>query len=404
MRIRVGIIAVCFGVVAPTAFSQQELTDLRLVSAQNQFGFKIFSALNKEDSGQNIFLSPASIAMALAMTYNGAAGETQQAMAQVLEFQGMTIEEINNLSSQMKGLLEHLDPKVQLTIANSLWLNTQQNLPNPIKEEFLNCARESYGADVETLNLNDPAAPDSVNAWVSRHTNGKIRHIVDETEELELLLVNALYFKGKWSAGFDETRTREGAFTLLHGTERRLPMMTQHGEYRYYGGDGFQAVRLPYGEGRVGMYMFLPNEASSLAAFLHHLTAENWEIWMAQFEEEKGSITLPRFTLEYGADLNGVLRALGMGIAFDGERANFEGIRQAPPPLAISQVLHKTVLEVNEEGTEAAAAAVVGIMLGASFNPKRGEFSMVIDRPFFCAIVDDTTGAILFMGSVVEPQ
>ena len=150
------------------------------------------------------------------------------------------------------------------------------------------------------------------------------------------------------------------------------------------------------------MYLFLPNQTSGLQAFLQNLTAENWEIWMAQLEEKKGSITLPRFTLEYGADLRSALQVLGMGIAFDGEHANFGGIRQIPPPLAISAVLHKTFLEVNEEGTEAAAATAV-LLRTTGVPSRRDQFSMVVDHSFFCAIVDDTTGAILFMGSIVDP-
>jgi serpin B len=179
-------------------------------------------------------------------------------------------------------------------------------------------------------------------------------------------------------------------------------MMSQSGRYNYYQDSNFQAVSLPYGQGRVSMYIFLPSKSSSLKKFYENLNAENWEGWMSQFSSMKGDIVLPRFKVEYEVVLNEALKALGMEVAFDKQRANFGGMCaiSSGANVFIDQVRHKTFVEVNEEGTEAAAATSVGIGI-TSVQPT---FSMVIDRPFFLAIRDNQTGAVLFMGSIVEPM
>jgi serpin B len=176
-------------------------------------------------------------------------------------------------------------------------------------------------------------------------------------------------------------------------------MMSQSGSYRVYRGSDFQAVRLPYGEKRTAMYVFLPDRSSSLDEFQKRLTAENWNEWMSRFHHMEGSIVLPRFRLEYEKQLNETLMALGMGIAF-GRGADFSAM--CDTPAYISEVVHKTFVEVNEEGTEAAAATAV-VMVRSMLMPQE-TFRMVVDRPFFCAIRDERTGALLFMGSVVEPR
>ena len=171
-------------------------------------------------------------------------------------------------------------------------------------------------------------------------------------------------------------------------------------QYQYYDGRGFQAVRLPYSGGRLSMYVFLPAPRSSLAAFYAELSSRSWESWMGRFHVSEGEIALPRFKLEYEVRLNDALKALGMAAAF-GERADFSGMARGER-LRIDEVKHKTFVEVGEEGTEAAAVTAAPMVLGAFMPEER--FSMVVDRPFFCAIRDDQTGAVLFMGSIVEPK
>ena len=394
----VGLLAVLCWIASPTIYAGETITDLRLSHANNRFGFKLYAQLLKEQPSQNVFISPSSIAMALAMLYNGASGETQQAMSKAMELQGMTLEEVNQSNAQLKSFLENADPKVALIIANSLW--GREGIA--FKQEFFRICTESYGAEVKSLDFMSPMAPDIINSWVSRSTRGKIQQIIGDVRDSVLMLINAVYFKGEWSKQFDKASTHDGPFHLLDGRVTQSPMMMQSGDYEYFKGDQFQAIRLAYGQGRFGMYIFLPNQNSSLEAFNRSLDERTWEIWKAQFQVEGGSVTLPRFRLVYEAHLKDSLAALGMGPAFDSSRANFERIQAPPSGLYINEVKYKTFLEVNEEGTEAAAATAIGLDLGATHLPK--EFSIVVDRPFFCVIVDELTESILFMGSVVEPQ
>jgi len=226
-----------------------------------------------------------------------------------------------------------------------------------------------------------------------------------------LMLINAIYFKGNWTTPFDRTQTQEGDFTLPDGRRKKLLMMSKSGgfqrqdkvlkpvSYLYYQGRGFQAISLPYGNARTSMYIFLPGKESSLAKFQQQLTVQNWNRSISNLAETPGKIVMPRFKVEYGIRLDKALGAIGMSIAFDPLRADFR--EMTPRPAFIGMVKHKTFLEVNEEGAEAAAATVVGLRLGGA--PLKA-FTMIVDRPFFCAIRDNETGTLLFMGSIVDPQ
>ncbi|MEH2045973.1 serpin family protein [Nostoc sp.] len=374
-------------------------TDTKIVESSNKFGFKLFSEVLKNDRGEtNIFISPSSVAIALAMTYNGASGSTQQAMAKTLELQGMNLPEINSsYAAVLKQLLDNSDTKVQLKIANSLWANQDVSFA----PDFLKRTQDFYQAKVSNLNFKDAAASSIINNWVKENTNGKITKIVEQIEPSQVLfLINAIYFKGNWSNEFDKKQTASYPFYITSGRQKQQPMMSQEGDYRYYESENFQAVSLPYGkDGKISFYIFLPKKNSNLKAFYQTLNVENWEKWMTQFNNQKGFIRLPRFKTDYDITLNDALKTLGMGEAFS-NKANFSGMGKN---FAISQVKHKTFVEVNEEGTEAAAATSVGIV-ATSLRQEPEPFRMIVDRPFFCAIRDNQTGNILFMGSIIEPQ
>ncbi|MBW4671918.1 MAG: serpin family protein [Cyanomargarita calcarea GSE-NOS-MK-12-04C] len=371
--------------------------DNKLVAANTRFGFKLFSELLKEDSSKNVFVSPSSVAIALAIAYNGAGGSTRQAMAKVLDLQGLSLEQINTSNGALKAMSENPDEKVQLTIANSLWANKDASF-NP---EFLQTSQDFYKAKVTSLNFGDAGTPSIINNWINENTRGKITKIVDQIPPDQMLfLINAIYFKGSWTKEFDKKQTAQYPFNLTSGTQTQQLMMSQTGEYRYLENDQFQAVSLPYGQnGQLSFYVFLPLENSSLKTFSQKLDAVKWEKWMAQFRKQEGFIRLPSFQMEYDITLNSALKALGMGEAFS-NKANFSGMGKN---LAISEVKHKTFVEVNEEGTEAAASTSVG-MVTTSVQEKPQPFTMIVDRPFFCAIRDNQTGSILFMGSIVKPQ
>ncbi|MEH2287056.1 serpin family protein [Nostoc sp.] len=375
-------------------------TDTKIVASSNKFGFKLFSEVQKGNRGEkNVFISPSSVAIALAMTYNGASGTTQLAIAKTLELQGMNLQEINSsYAAVLKQLVDNSDPKVQLNIANSLWAN--QNFS--FQPDFLQRVQYFYKAKVSNLNFQDPNAPNIINSWVKDNTNGKINNIVDTIDPSQVLfLINAIYFKGKWSQEFNKNKTAQYPFyNSTSGKPKQQPMMSQNGDYRYYESQQFQAVSLPYGkDGKFSFYIFLPKQNSNLKAFYQNLNVENWEKWMTQFSKQKGFIRLPRFKTDYDVTLNDSLKSLGMAEAFS-DKANFSGMGKN---LKISEVKHKTFVEVNEEGTEAAAVTSIGISATASIdiNPP---FQMIVDRPFFCAIRDNQTGGVLFMGSIIDPQ
>jgi len=383
---------------SPVASVDPESVNPQLAMANTRFGFKLFSQIYRQQTDRNLFISPTSVAIALSMVYNGAAGETQQAMARTLELEGMSLAELNQGNLALKSALERADENVKLMIANGLWMQSGEEF----QAQFVENAQQFYQAKVAKLNFSDPSAPTVVNEWVDRQTNGKIPEIVDRLPpETRLLLVNAIYFKGKWSRPFLVRSTEDRPFTLLDGQQKQHPLMSQTGEYRYLENEVFQAVHLPYGkEGNIGFYVFLPKPEIGLSGFIDRLTLETWDGWMNQFGWQPGSIKLPRFQLEYEITLNDTLKALGMEIAFDGNRSNFSGIKTPPPNLAIDLVKHKTFVEVNEEGTEAAASTSVGIV-ATSLPPE--PFALTVDRPFFCAIRDERTGTLLFLGAIVDP-
>ncbi|MBW4508429.1 MAG: serpin family protein [Scytonematopsis contorta HA4267-MV1] len=370
----------------------------KLIDANTKFGFKLFSQLQTQDSGKNLFISPSSVAIALAMTYNGASGSTQQAMARTLELQGLSLEQINSSYAALKNLLENLDPKVQLTIANSLWADKNASF----QPDFLKRNRDFYKAKVTNLDFQDRKSPSVINNWVKESTRGKINEIVQQIRpEQVLFLVNAIYFKGSWTEEFDKKQTTEKPFYLASGGQKNHPLMSQSGKYEYLEHEQFQAVSLPYGNsGKVSFYIFLPKQNSNLKTFYQNLNAQSWEGWISKFKKREGSVQIPRFKMDYDVTLNNSLTALGMGEAFS-DRADFSAMG-SQKNLSISEVKHKTFLEVNEEGTEAAAATSVGVMLTSM--PVVEPFRMVVDRPFFCAIRDNQTGSVLFMGSIVEPK
>lgn len=368
-----------------------------VVTANTKFGFSLFNEIRKTEQGKNIFISPFSISVALAMTLNGAAGETEQAMTHTLQLQGLDAETINVGYAGLRQTLSTADPKVTLAIANSLW--ARQGVP--FNQDFLQRNAQFFGAEISTLDFNDPSASKTINKWVDTNTNGKIKEIVGNNIDplTVLFLINAIYFKGTWQEEFDPSQTREGPFHLANGDVKQVPMMRQNRWYPYYRGENFQAIRLAYGEGQMSMYIFLPDGESDLNSFLENLNAESWESWMSQFHGQDVSLVMPKFKLEYEKNLNDTLKALGMGIAFGGD-ADFSRMAILSENLYIKKVLHKTFVEVNEEGTEAAAATSVEVGITSAPPPP---IPFVVDRPFFFAIRDNQTETVLFMGIVVEP-
>jgi len=382
--------------------TEEQQVDSRLTAASSRFSFKLYEQILKQRSDKNTFVSPASVMLALAMTYNGADGTTRQAMARALEVDGMSLEEVNRAFADLKSALTPTDPKIQIKIANSLWTRKGFTL----KPAFVERNKQHYSAEIATLDFSNPTAATAINSWVNKNTEGKIEKIVEQVSNDDVLfLINAIYFKGQWKFEFKKENTKPDAFRVPGGEPRQVPMMSQSGSYLYYKGNIFQSVALPYGNsGKVSMYLFLPDEQTTLDQFEKNLTAQNWDTWMRSFGVAPGDLMLPRFKVEWESALNEALVAAGMAEAFDPARANFSQMAPISPThnLFISEVKHKSVCEVNEEGTVAAAATSVRITV-TSAQPPQEKFVMKVDRPFFFAIRDNETGVLLFMGSVTNP-
>ena len=371
-----------------------------LISADNRFAFSLFGEIARQTSpDSNLFISPLSAAMALAMAYNGAAGATQADMQQVLQLDGMTLDNVDQSYRSLIGLLRGLDPQVAFTIANSVWYD-----PNPVyapTPDYLATTRTYFDARVESLDFKSPSAAPTINAWVSDQTHGKIPTIVPDPvpQDAVAYLINAIYFKGSWTARFDKGLTRPGTFKLASGAAATVPMM-QHGRTVPIGiaiVNGVTVLDLPYGGEAFSMTIVLPQVAGGIDSLVQGLTEERWRGWVAALDSGSLEVVMPKFTLTYGLTMNDVLRALGMPSAFcDAPHPDFTRLNPSGA-LCISDVRHKTFVDVNEEGTEAAAATSVEISFTSLAAP------LQVDRPFVFAIRERLSGTILFLGRVMNP-
>jgi serine protease inhibitor len=378
---------------------QANLVDKSLVSSNTDFAFNIFKELAIDDKDKNVFISPLSISIALAMTYNGAEGTTKDAMARALQLGNMSLEEINQGYLNLIRSLENADEQVELDIADSIWI--RDSFEPLVEPNFTQRIKDFYESAVFTRDFSNSQTPDEINAWISNKTKGKIDKMVDQIDpELVMFLINAIYFKGEWVTRFDESATEEADFFLSDGSTVKVDTMLTKGNFSYYEGEDFKAARFPYGRDKIAMYVFLPNVDVTLDSLVESLSQEAWENQIGGFELLEGlEVKFPKFKVEYGVKrLNDVLESLGMGIAFSPFNDNFTGI--APADLFIAFVDHKAVIEVNEKGTVAAAATNVGIALTSTPIPTP---TFIVDRPFFFVIRDDRSGTTLFMGKVADP-
>ena len=344
-------------------------------------------------------ISPLSVSLALAMTYNGADGDTKEAMKKTLELYGLTVDEINENYKILIDALASVDPKVLMSIANSIWYRQTFE----VEQDFINVNENYFNAEVSPLDFNDPDAVTTINNWVAGKTKNKITEILDAIPaDAVMYLINAIYFKGIWKYEFDESDTEEKPFYLSDGTTKDVPMMIQEASFNYLSNDILQAVEMPYGAGNYSMIILLPQYNKSLDDIIDQLSNENWNKWLSEFyEAEKLQIHLPKFKFEYKNQLNDELKNMDMGIAFDPEYADFSKINSTWQ-LFISRVIHKSFIEVNEEGTEAAAVTLVE-MNYTSFGGETG-IHFYVNQPFIFAIKEKYTNTIIFMGKVMEPE
>lgn len=386
-----------------------ELTpaELDLVESVNAFSFKLFRLVNEDENpDKNLFISPLSVSYALGLTLNGANGRTRNEMLAALELADFPLEEANAAYKGLTGVLTQADPAVTFTIANSFW--SRDDLI--VRPTFIDVCRDYFDARVEAIDFAAPWAADTINAWVDHHTNGKITEIIQSTDtNLAALLLNALYFKANWTYPFDPEYTRPAHFHLPNGSTVSCSTMIKdtYDDMEYFAdyderpitftaNDLFRAASLPYGDLGYRMTILLPDTSVSIDSLISLLTPENWLAWQSLPVSTDFELHFPRFTFTCEKSLVEILKTLGMHAAFDPYGADFSNLFEGLPT-CISDVKHKTFVQVDEKGTEAAAVTSV-VMIPTSYGPE-----MVVNRPFLFIIHESESGAILFMGKVANP-
>ncbi|WP_423129160.1 serpin family protein [Gaoshiqia sp. Z1-71] len=381
----------------PPTNIQLDLKSAQIIDADNQFGLELFQQLLDEESGNsNLMISPLSVSLALAMAYNGADGDTKSQMEALLHKNGFSPDEINKAYQNLVDALASHDSRVNLEIANAVFYNRNFS----VKSSFLQTNKVYYQAEVKDLDFSNAAATlKTVNDWVKLNTNNKIESILDQVSPYDVLyLLNAVYFKGIWTYQFDKKETRNRVFFLEDGRELSVPTMVVEETFRYTDQSQFELIELPYGGEKYAMLIFLPKSGYSADDVARLLTPEDLSSWLSNMHGYNKKVFLPKFEFSYDKGLTETLKALGMTDAFSPYLANFSGISDAND-LFVSDVLHKTYLKVDEQGTE--AAAVTAVIIGTTSAGPDPVFA--VDHPFVFAIREKDTNAILFIGKVSNP-
>lgn len=363
----------------------------------NALGIELYKRVAQGD--ENVFLSPHSIAVALAMTYEGARGDTATQMSEALHF-GVPAERLRPAFQALhQAITPAEDAGYQLSVANALWGMKGQSF----RSEFLEVLKTSYQAPLQEVDFaSSEAARATINDWVAEATNDKIKDLIPPgvlDSLTRLVLTNAIYFKGNWASQFKPAETKPQPFQVLQGKPVKTPLMHQVAELGYRETDDAQVLSMPYQGKALSMIVVLPRQADGLAAIEGKLDAAALKGWTEELVQRKVSVYLPRFKIESSFSLSSQLSALGMKDAFDPGRADLSGM-DGTRELFVKEVIHKTFVEVNEEGTEAAAAT--GVVVGVRSAPAPPpEFRA--DHPFLFFIRHDATGAVLFIGRLVRP-
>jgi len=371
-----------------------------LIEADNAFGLEIFQKIRKESDKENLMVSPLSISLALAMAYNGADGDTKSEMENAMKLNGLTPEQINNSYKMLIKALKSLDEDVIFEIANAIYYH--ENFP--VKQTFFDINKNYYNAEVQGLDFNSSSALETINDWVAEKTHDKITKIIEQlSPDARMVLLNAIYFYGTWANEFDKEGTKMRTFFKTDGTTKEVPMMNKEDKLEYSTNNLFSAVKIPYGTGQYNMLVMLPSEGKNSQDVIDNFSANNWVNWAEDFNtEEHVIVTMPRFKFAFDIELKKVLKQMGMVQAFSETSANFSNISDIY--LYISAVIHKTYIDVNETGTEAAAVTAI-VFETTSIGPSEPQkIYFTVDKPFVFAITEKDTDAILFIGQVQNPE
>ena len=371
------------------------LKSAKVIETNNDFGLKLLNTVFEEEESANVMISPASVSFALGMAYNGAETTTRDAFEEVLNYQGLSREEINEITRELIHVLTSNAKGNLLEIANSLWYDEGF----PVQPEFISLNSHYYDAEVKELDFSSSEAVNTINNWVSENTKGKIDKIIDSIDpSVMMFLINAIYFNADWDVEFDPESTQRADFYNEDGSLfGMVDMMQVESKFRSTSNDSFSAVELPYKDGKFSMFLFLPSEGNTVNQLAEELDGSSWNSWIEDFSgKQEIFVFMPRFKFEFDRSLANDLKAMGLDIAFTDE-ADFSGISEID--LLLHDVIHKTYIKVNEEGTEAAAVTAVSVGITSA-----GPLNLIrLDRPFLFAITENSSRSIVFIGKVAEP-
>ena len=372
-------------------------SEIEMVKSDQSFAFNFFAnvyAEESEDGGNSFMVSPLSLSMALAMTMNGAEGDTKSVIKESLKQNEFSEDDINSYYKKLREALLSTDPSTKLSIANSIWTNKVV----AIKNDFISRNREYFNSSVEAVDFGDVKTKDKINNWASVNTNGLIENVIESTNIDDLMyLLNAVYFKGIWISEFSKNKTEKKMFTHEDGSTVNVDMMNQTSKFKYKNDDLLQIVELPYGNGAFSMMVLLPQEDKKIGDVIDALNSSDyWVELESGLRVNEVELSLPKFKTEYSKKLNEVLKKMGMGLAFTDD-ADFSGMSDISAKLSF--VKQDTYIAVDEVGTEAAAVTTVGVvMTSMPIEPQKVIFNA--NHPFVYLIKENSTGSILFIGTV----
>lgn len=372
---------------------QASSVDAAFEKVYGEFAFNIFKR-TLSDEKDNSMISPLSVMIALAMTANGSAGTTR---AKFEEMFGVTVEQLNMyVYSYLQTLTS--DDKAKLSLADSLWISDEENLE--VAQRFLTDNAAYYSADIYKCDFQNEKTPSEVNAWVSEKTDGMIKKLVDKFDEnAVMVLLNAIIFDAKWSVPYMDFSVEKGTFNSYDGKKESVDMMFSS-ESTYLKTDNAEGF-VKYYEGKYAYAAFLPDKSIDVYDFIKDFSYDDYKDAFDNSESKDLRIRLPKYSYDYDAELNGALRDMGIGEAFDINKADFSGMITSRDDVAISRVIHKTRIEVTQQGTRAAAVTMVEMVCGSAYIPEPPK-TITLDRPFVFFIIDTETDLPLFMGTVTN--
>jgi serine protease inhibitor len=370
----------------------------QIATGNASFGFRLLAKLALARPQDNIFISPLSLGNALALAYNGAKGRTASEIGDVLGLGRLSLEQADEGFGDLNVSVASADPKTEIDVANALWAKAGGKA---FAKDYVDRCQRYLDASPQTLDFLSPSAADMINQWVAEKTKDKITQIIQPPmlRRCEAVLTNAVYFHGTWADPFNPRRTHEAPFYKLDGTNAQAQMMSIESRYGYWSSDDFQVIEVPYGNRRLSMVVMLPKLGTGLSKLLGDMTVGEWQTVLGNLKSTLVALSLPRFTIRYNdPNMGATLGDIGMPTAMS-RNADFSGT--GIPGLHIGAVVHIATMDVDEEGTVASAAT--GIMMMPLAIIAGPTAVMTVDHPFFCAICDSVTGAVLFAGVVQDP-